>query len=675
MERSNEDNLPKSQLEAEDALLAGSNQGGKTSTSKAQRPTLRAVLLAALLIPLNAWWIVQEEIIRGETLLTTISLLANVVFCLFFLTLLNRSLAHRAPQIALSQAELLIVYILLAAGSAMAGLDMMLVLMPNLGHAAWFSTPQNQWETRVLPYLSPLLTVTDREVLKDYYGGSSTLFTVAHLRAWVVPFLSWSLFLAVLLWVMLCMNAVLRRQWTEAERLSYPLVQLPLEMIRLDHALLNHRLFLGGFLLSGGIDLLSGLNHFYPNVLNIPLIGTAGLVNLGANFTAKPWDAIAWSPLCIFPFAVGIGFLLPVDLLFSCWFFVFFWKAQKVLASLWGYSIREYEGFPYTHQQMLGGYIGICLFGLWVSRKHLKHVWQTAWQPGKREDAREPLSYRSALAGLFVGMASLTLFGSWVGLPVWMSLLFFVLYFVICLGVTRMRAELGAPVHDLHFLGPDTTLASTIGTTNMNPPTLVALTQLHWFNRAYRTHPMPHQLEGFKMAQVAGLRLHGLPMLMLLAALWGAGWAYWTFVYTAYQDGTAVKIHGYGALNFARESYNRLNTWLASPAPADGGSLAAMGVGTATALGLTALRLRIPGFPLHALGYAIAGDYSMNFLWFSLFLSWICKSLVLRYGGLRAYRAGLPFFFGLTVGEFVMGGIWTLVGLALGVPSYSFWDV
>ena len=40
---------------------------------------------------------------------------------------------------------------------------------------------------------------------------------------------------------------------------------------------------------------------------------------------------------------------------------------------------------------------------------------------------------------------------------------FFVLYYAISIAVTRMRAELGTPVHDLHYSGPDEILTRTIG--------------------------------------------------------------------------------------------------------------------------------------------------------------------------------------------------------------------
>src|SRR5262249_17687692 len=156
---------------------------------------------------------------------------------------------------------------------------------------------------------------------------------------------------------------------------------------------------------------LNGLHFFYPTLPGVPLTGTAGVVNLGASFAGRPWDAIAWSPLCIIPFAVGIGFLLPGDLLFSCWFFVFFWKAHRVMAILWGFSVGEYGGFPYVHQQMLGGYIAICAFSLWVSRRHLRAAWRGAWGREGNADSQEPLSYRHAFVGLAAGIVALTGFG------------------------------------------------------------------------------------------------------------------------------------------------------------------------------------------------------------------------------------------------------------------------
>jgi hypothetical protein len=33
----------------------------------------------------------------------------------------------------------------------------------------------------------------------------------------------------------------------------------------------------------------------------------------------------------------------------------------------------------------------------------------------------------------------------------------------------------------------------------------------------------------------------------------------------------------------------------------------------------------------------------------------------------------MPFFFGLILGEFVVGSLWTIIGIVFNIPSYGFW--
>ena len=63
----------------------------------------------------------------------------------------------------------------------------------------------------------------------------------------------------------------------------------------------------------------------------------------------------------------------------------------------------------------------------------------------------------------------------------------------------------------------------------------------------------------------------------------------------------------------------------------------------------------------------------MQYMWFSLLLAWLSKLSIMRGGGLRAYRAALPFFLGLMLGEFVVGSATNIAGLLLGFELYRFW--
>jgi hypothetical protein len=92
-----------------------------------------------------------------------------------------------------------------------------------------------------------------------------------------------------------------------------------------------------------------------------------------------------------------------------------------------------------------------------------------------------------------------------------------------------------------------------------------------------------------------------------------------------------------------------------------------MAGGALFVLVLFACRNLMPSFALHPAGFLIAGSWSLYMLWFSIFLGWIIKSLILRYGGIRIFRSLLPFFLGLILGDCINAIIWTIVGLTTGI--------
>jgi hypothetical protein len=79
------------------------------------------------------------------------------------------------------------------------------------------------------------------------------------------------------------------------------------------------------------------------------------------------------------------------------------------------------------------------------------------------------------------------------------------------------------------------------------------------------------------------------------------------------------------------------------------------------------------GFPLHPLGFAVASSWGVWHLWMPIFIGSLCKAVVLKTGGLKLYRNATMFFFGLMLGEFVVGCGWTLFAIAFGVRAYDFW--
>jgi hypothetical protein len=68
-------------------------------------------------------------------------------------------------------------------------------------------------------------------------------------------------------------------------------------------------------------------------------------------------------------------------------------------------------------------------------------------------------------------------------------------------------------------------------------------------------------------------------------------------------------------------------------------------------------------WPFHPIGYLTAYSSAMRILWFSFFTGWLCNTLCMRYGGVVLFKRLRYFFIGLIIGDFLMGGIWALVGL------------
>jgi len=108
------------------------------------------------------------------------------------------------------------------------------------------------------------------------------------------------------------------------------------------------------------------------------------------------------------------------------------------------------------------------------------------------------------------------------------------------------------------------------------------------------------------------------------------------------------------------------------PSVYEPGILSQMGFGLGLTVFLMIMRRRFLGFPFHPVGYAVAGSWTMSWMWFSVFISWLLKYILLRGGGMRLYRRGVPFFLGLMLGQFVSGSFWSMLGVITNQLTYEF---
>jgi len=71
-------------------------------------------------------------------------------------------------------------------------------------------------------------------------------------------------------------------------------------------------------------------------------------------------------------------------------------------------------------------------------------------------------------------------------------------------------------------------------------------------------------------------------------------------------------------------------------------------------------------WPIHPVGFIVCSVEWTDHYWFSIFLAWLIKSLLVRLGGNRALRLGRRFFLGMILGQYTAAGVWAVIDTITG---------
>ena len=626
---------------------------------------LRAIFLGLLLVPVNALWVVHAEVIRPCSYPSLLSLFPNVIFILVLLTLLNALVKLALPKAALRPGELLVTYVTLCMSTAMCSHDVLQGIMGAITGAFYYHTPENSWAELLQPHLSRWFTVSNDAALTGFFEGGTSLYKDDNWRAWTVPVAMWSGLLVAMVFVMICINTIVRKEWLEYERLTFPIVTVPLEITTNSKSLVRNSLFWTGFGIASTLCIMSGLHSIWDNFYAL----TTTPWWIGHIVQHPPWNAMGGLVIAFYPSIIGISFLMPADLQFSCWFFFWVWKLENVVLAWLGWRPMLPEA--YQRRQATGGYIGLAVIALWASRGHLKRVVQKAMgNEAAADDSNEPMPYWLALTGLLLGMSALVVLSYFANMPAWLAVIFFLFYFAISTAIARMRATAGTAAQDLRFTGPDIVIPEVGGTENFSPKTMGAFALFYGFNRGYRALASAHSIEGFRIAERAGIRNRKMLVIQVLAVIVAVLTAFWAVLHLGYAKGLPT---GNSLLWLAREPFGTMAGRLTNPKSIDYGGTTFMGVGFAIVMLLRLAQTYILRFPFHPIGFAVSVGWMMELNWFPIFLAWLCKASIIKYAGGRVYRKAVPFFVGLVIGEYMFGMMWGLLSIIYDKRFYSFW--
>lgn len=601
-----------------------------------------------------------EFVIKGTRLGLSSSTPAAFFLLFWLVALVQPLLGLVRRHWAFNRAELLLITAMMMLATAIPSRGFTGAAIPAISSVLYYATPENNWVELLLPHIPTSLIVQDEVAIKQFYEGLPRGQSIPW-GAWVGPLSWWLFFMAAFYLVLICAMVIMRRQWMDHERLLYPLVQVPLGMIedgprpaRLKPFLRNPIMW-AGFAVPAILNTINSFSHYYefaPRVdLNLPLsLGhDAVVLRIRLNYLM-----------------MGLAYFINTGISGSLWFFYLLAKAQEwACATLGVFTTEQLDAFSHagpttgmlSHQSM-GAMIALVVLGLWTARGHLKAVWQQARAGGSA--AGELLSYRTAVGGLVVGLAVMGLWLWQTGLPWWAVVLFLGAAFAIFFALTRVIVEAGlsSAVEGLSGAG---FVVSGVGSTALGATGMMAL----GFTLAWAG-----DLLVFMMAPCAnGIRLlHGLKVgprrvLAMLAAALAIGLlgSIYATLNLGYQYG-ALNLHRqYFSGLFALEPFRFAARFIETPTGPYWLGWLWNGVGAAVMALLLWARHHLLWWPLHPIGYVTSGTWILGNIWFSIFLAWLIKSVVLKYMGPGGYRSTRWFFLGVILGQFASGGAWLVV--------------
>jgi len=600
-------------------------------------------------------------IIKGSYLGSNFTPIGVVFLFAILVGIVNTVLRSMNPQIALTPGELAVVYIMSLVASAIPSYGLTEVLLPAMA-SMYYATPENKWFEDIVPRIQPYLMPQDPEAVRSFFEGLPQ-GEVIPWGVWTTPLTVWLSFVLVLYFVMFCVTVILRKQWIERERLVFPLVKLPTEMIDPgDDArspvtpFFRNRLMWIGFAIP---FLINGWNSIHNYIYFFPTIYFTESIGLFNNRLVLPLNLS-------FPL-VGFGYLLSLEVSFSLWLFFLISRTQGLMNATFGIDIAGNTALPATYQGF-GALFTLVFFGLWMARSHLKDVVRKAFKGDPSiDDSGESLSYRAAVVGGGLGVVFLIGWMMVIGLSLWVAAVVFLLVFVVYVGFSRIVAEGG--VLFAETLNPQEFMISGFTGPVLGAQNLVGLGLTKFWMTHTRTLIMPSMANGLKLADAAGiLNPRLLTVAVGLAILTSMAASIYTVMFLAYQyGGINLNWHFFGELQQSRFGYYAAN--IASTSDPFGRWFF-FGIGAAVMWALMMVRQQLIWWPLHFIGFPVGASAPLAAGWFSIFIAWMLKGLILKYGGINVYRTMLPLFLGLILGEFTSAGLWVIIDALTGITGH-----
>ena len=632
--------------------------------------TLRALAIAAVLsVPSIFWQHLSGTIEGGSHIYALATPPVPAIFSMLLL-LACVPLLNRLFPTPISRRELIVVFMFLVLTIPQTTYGVSELVIPWMTTHQYFATPQNDLHL-VTEHLPNWYYPQDPEAIRQMFEGSED--GSVPWRPWLYPLLMQTLLMGLVYFAGYCLVNMFRKQWTDRERLRFPLLLVPVSLVE-EETVGSHVPFFRNPLVWVAVVLVfihHGLNvahSFNPSVTAL-----MDYYRIGGIFTDWPWTNFNNVRFFYRPQVLGLAYFVSPDLLFSTWFSFLAQPTVATIADLFG--LREDPGFPFSYEQGSGSFFAMIFVLFWVARGHIAEVVRKALKADPAiDDSDERLPYRWAFLGAVGAVAAIIIWSHFSHFSPTFSIPYVLLLLGFGLVYSRVRAEGGVPaMWAFPFNQHKMMIFQLLGTRSLirgnDPSDLVMLASYSWMGRGYYMSQMGYHIENEALADRYEIKTRLFWLFTMAAFIFGLVVAYYFTLHSYYSFG-ALTLGG-GTESGGSNTWNARSQWeevAAAIVRPDGPQLnqsLAIGAGAVITVIMVVLRFYWLQSPFHPLGYAISLNYCYA-LWSTFMFVWILKLAVQRLGGARLYRQLMPFFLGLVLADLLAGGLSWLLLLIIG---------
>ncbi len=584
----------------------------------------------------------------------------------FVIWLLANALLKRVfPRISFNSRELRVMLCALWVGASFTGYNWITQWIGAMAAPRYFASPENRWKELVFDHLPWwMFPANYTGVVESFYLGLGEGMPLPW-GSWLAP-IFWAGSAAIAMTAIgMGITAVFQKQWSEHERLTYPLAEVTLDLTEgFDQKkgwppFVMRRLFWVGFGIAAVPILWNIIAYWVPAFPRLAIFDA-----LGSRRTAIPRYLIWAFSYRLLPTVIGFTFLCDLNILFSLWSLhivgqVITYAMNRVgfTVGLSGQEAKAGEIFSiFSHGVMMG----LVIWALWASRDHLKQIYDQIRTPvDHSKSVSSVLSARGAFLAILLGTGYMVFWLHAAGYGVTMALGWLLLFWASIFAAMKYLAASGFAYLWPHWSKEIPEILT--GTTGMSNSTLVASRLIGW--RVLSGWRVPPALPHIVKLLGTGAKTGSLVFVSVVIGLVSASlYAIWL----CYSEGGGT-FRTWSLVGAPQGLYNGMVSLVAKTDTSvpDPGKIGIWLLGGIAAAFVTVMQARFAWWPIHPLGLMLMFEWFVSIYFLDILIVWLLKLLVLKFGGIGLYRRVKPVAYGLIVGyvfavgcSFVVDLIW-----------------